>query len=51
MSEHRVAGVDQPVQRDQQPLDVGEMQAGRRLVEDVERVLRALQRAQLGRRS
>ena len=32
-----VAAVDQPVQHVEQPLDVGEVQAGRRLVEDVER--------------
>ena len=47
--QHRVAGVDEPVQRGQQPLDVRQVQAGRRLVEDVDGVLRALQRAQLGR--
>ena len=42
-------GIDQPVQRAEQALDVGQMQTGRRLVEDVDRVLGALQRAQLGR--
>ena len=41
---HRVASVDEPIQRRQEPLDVGEVQAGRRLVEDVEGVLRPLQR-------
>ena len=45
--EHRVAGVDEAVQRREQALDVGQVQPGRRLVEDVERVLRSLQRAQL----
>ena len=35
--EHRVARVDQPLQHLEQLLDVGEVQAGRRLVEDVER--------------
>ena len=47
--QHRVAGVHQPVQRLEQPLDVREVQAGRRLVEDVDGVLRALQLAQLRR--
>ena len=41
---HGVAGVDETVQRLEQPLDVGQMQTRRRLVEDVDRVLRALQR-------
>ena len=41
MSEHRVAGVDQAVQGFEQPLDVGQVQPGGRLVEDVERVLRS----------
>src|SRR5688572_25942540 len=40
--------VDNPVQRLEQPLDVGEVQAGRRFVENVDGVLRPLQRAQLG---
>ena len=35
--QHRVAGVDEIVQHLQQQLDVGEVQAGRRLVEQVER--------------
>ena len=41
----RVARIDEPVQLRHEPLDVRRMQAGRRLVEDVERVaaLRALQ--------
>ena len=47
--EHGVPGVDQLVQRREQPLDVGQVQAGGRLVEDVDRVLRPLQLAQLGR--
>ena len=38
--QHRVAGVDEPVQRLEQALDVGEVQAGGRLVEDVDGVLR-----------
>ena len=35
--QHRVAGVDQPLEDLQEALDVGEVEAGRRLVEDVER--------------
>ena len=35
--EDRVAGVDQPVEHLEQLLDVGEVETGRRLVEDVER--------------
>ena len=35
--EHRVAGVDEGVQHFEQQLDVGEVQAGRRLVEQVQR--------------
>src|SRR5439155_13135151 len=35
--EHRVARVDEALQRLEQLLDVREMEAGRRLVEDVER--------------
>src|ERR1700682_2240937 len=34
--DHRVAGIDEPVQDVEQPLDVGEVQTGGRLVEDVE---------------
>ena len=34
--QHRVAGVDEPVERLQQALDVGQVQAGGRLVEDVD---------------
>ena len=41
-------GVDQPLQHLEQPLDVGEVQPGRRLVEDVERPARR-DLAQLGR--
>ena len=33
---HRLAGVDEPVQQVEQLLDVGEVQAGRRLVEDID---------------
>ncbi len=40
--QHRVAGVDEVVQHLQQHLDVGEVQAGRRLVEQVERLAGAL---------
>src|SRR5262245_10283219 len=43
-----VAGVDEAVERLQQALDIGQVQARRGLVEDVDRVLRALQRAHLG---
>jgi hypothetical protein len=39
---HGVAGVDQPVERVEQLLDVGQMQPRGRFVEDVDRVLRAL---------
>ena len=39
--EHRVAGVHQSLDHVQQLLDVGKMQAGGRLVEDVERASRA----------
>ena len=46
--DHGVAGVDQPVELRHQLLDVGRVQAGRRLVEDVERVA-ALRALQLGR--
>ena len=35
--QHRVAGVDEVVQHLEQQLDVGEVEAGRRLVEQVER--------------
>jgi hypothetical protein len=35
--DNRVAGVDQPLENLEQPLNVGEVQSGRRLVEDVER--------------
>ena len=35
--EHRVAGVDEVVQHFQQQLDIGEVQAGRRFVEQVQR--------------
>ena len=34
--EHGVPGIHQSVQRREQPLDVGQMQAGGRLVEDVD---------------
>src|SRR5437762_6770306 len=47
--EHRMAGIHEPGQRREQPLHVREVQPRRGLVEDVHRVLRALQRAQLGR--
>jgi len=35
--EHRVAGIDQPLEHLEQLLDVGEVQTGSRLVENVER--------------
>ena len=38
--DHGVARVHQPVQRLQQALDIGQVQPGGRLVEDVDRVLR-----------
>jgi hypothetical protein len=44
----RVAGLDEPVQDLEQLLDVGEVEAGRRLVEDVERLAGRAPR-QLGR--
>ncbi len=47
--QHCVPGVDEPVQRLEQPLDVRQVQACRRLVEDVDRMFRPLQGAQLGR--
>ena len=43
----RVPVVDQSVQALQQPVDVGEVQAGRGLIKDVEVVLSALQLSQL----
>ena len=36
---HGLAGVDEPVQQVEQLLDVGEVQAGRRLVEDIDAAL------------
>ena len=47
--EHRVSGVHELIQRHEQALDVRQVQPGRRLVEDVNGVLRALELAQLGR--
>jgi hypothetical protein len=47
--QHCVAGVHQPVQRGQQAFDVGEMQSGGRLIQDVDGVTRTLQGAELGR--
>ena len=38
--EHGVAAVDEPLQHLEQLLDIGEVQSGRRLVEDVERLAR-----------
>src|SRR5688500_16156478 len=46
---HGVPGVHQLVERLEQPLDVGKVKAGGWFVEDVDRVLGALQLAQLGR--
>src|SRR6185295_13258557 len=37
--DHRLAGVDEPVEQAEQLLDVGEVQAGGRLVEDVDAAL------------
>ena len=45
----KVVSIDQAVQRLQQPLDVGQVQPGGGLVQNVDRVLRSLQDAQLGR--
>ncbi len=39
--DHRVAAVDETLQRLEQLLDVREVEAGRRLVEDVERLARS----------
>jgi len=36
--DHRVSGVDQAVELNEQAIDVGWMQPGRRFIEDVERV-------------
>src|SRR6185295_12707339 len=44
----RIAGVDQPRQHAEQALDVREMQAGSRLVEDVERAARGAARQLAG---
>ena len=40
--EHRVAGVDEVVQHFEQQLDIGEVEAGRRLVEQVQRAAGAI---------
>ena len=45
--DHRLAGVDEPVEQPEQLLDVGEVQAGRRLVEDVDVALLRHVRGQL----
>src|SRR4029077_13510 len=45
--QYRVPGVYQPIQRLQEPLHVGKVEAGCRLIEDVQGVLRSLQLAQL----
>src|SRR6202171_1290991 len=37
---HRIAGIDEAMEDVEQPLDIGEMEAGGRLVEDVERLPR-----------
>jgi len=37
--DHRLAGVDEPVEQVEQLLDVGEVKAGGRLVEDVDAAL------------
>lgn len=41
--DHRVPRVDQPIEAFEQALDVGEMKACGRLIENVDGVLRALQ--------
>ena len=46
--EDRVSGVDQAMQAIEQALDIREMEAGGRLIEDVESMLRPLQLAQFG---
>ena len=46
---HRMAGIDETIQRVQQTLDVGEMQPRCRFVQDVDRVFAALDLAQFGR--
>ena len=44
--QHGMSGVDQAMQAVEQALDIGEMEAGGRLVENVQRVLGALEFAQ-----
>ena len=44
---HRMPMIDQPVQAFQQPIDVGEVQTGRRLVQDVQVVFTAFQLSEL----
>ena len=46
--ENGVPGIDELVQRLQQTFDVGQVQTGRRFIENVDRVLRPLQGAELG---
>jgi len=46
---HRMPGIHQAVQRFEQTLDVGKVQAGRRLIEDIDRMSRALQLAEFSR--
>ena len=46
--EHRVPGIDQLIERNEQSLDVCQVQTSRRLVEDVKSVFGALQLAELG---
>jgi len=45
----RLAGVDEPVEQAEQLLDVGEVEAGGRLVEDVEAAFSAIRVASLSR--
>jgi hypothetical protein len=45
--QHCMAGINEAIQRSQQPLDIGQVQTRGRLVEDVDGVLGTLQRAEL----
>ena len=46
--QHGVAGIDQPIQLGEQPLDIRQVQAGGGLIEYVDRMFGALQRAEFG---
>src|SRR4051812_27443183 len=47
--ENAVPGVDQAIERQQQPFDVSEVQPGCGFIQDVDSVPRSLERAQLSR--